>query len=484
MNVLQFKHFNPNKIKPGEDICVIIGKRNTGKSFLVRDLLSYNYENFGLASVFSKTEEVKPFFQDFIPKFLIANGWNEKKLANLFKRQKLICMNKNTNQNKNLALIFDDLASDAHLWRNDHTVKDIFLNGRHFNISFYLLIQFINTIPPYAKNNIDYVFILQQLNNQEIDRLYKEFGGPFPDKKVFKLCLDSLTNEYGCMVIDNKCKSNKLTDRIFGYRASIHIPRYKFCNQLWNTQRQIDFVNSCKRNVNTKEIELQKGIKINIKELDPSTLEPIKRYFFIGKTGTGKSFLLKDILSHIYTKYKRGIVCSQSEVVNKFYQKFMPISWIYHDHNTSLLQNIFNSQEYYMVKKGKKRNFFIIYDDMIATSKLWSKEPIVNKLFTLGRHYNLGFFLLSQYTNAVPPYAKNNIDYVFILQQQNYEEKYRLYKEYGSIFQSKKDFYLALDQITDHNGCLVINNTVKSNKIEDKVFYYKANSISPIFSFS
>ena len=162
----------------------------------------------------------------------------------------------------------------------------------------------------------------------------------------------------------------------------------------------------------------------------------------------------------------------------------MPISWIYHDHNTSLLQNIFNSQEYYMVKKGKKRNFFIIYDDMIATSKVWSKEPIVNNLFTLGRHYNLGFFLLSQYTNAVPPYAKNNIDYVFILQQQNYEEKYRLYKEYGSIFQSKKDFYLALDQITDHNGCLVINNTVKSNKIEDKVFYYKANSISPIFTFS
>lgn len=481
-NILNIKKFDPNKIKAGEDICVIIGKRNTGKSYLLRDLLSYNYKDFGLVSVFSKTNAFNHFYNAFIPKFLINQGWDEKKMEKLYKRQENVSNLNCPLQEKNLALIYDDLAAENHLWKNHHITKQIFLNGRHLKFSFYLLIQFVNSIPPYAKNNIDYIFILQQLNNQEIDRLYKEFGGAFPDKKTFKICLDRLTENYGCLVIDNKSKSNKLSDKIFGYRANVSVPHFRFCSSLWSVQRQIEFYDSLKPSQDYINVELTKGKKITLKILKPEKLEPKRRYFFIGKTGTGKSFLLKEIFSFIYKQFKQGIVCSQTEEVNKFYQKFIPINWIYSKHNSVLLKNIFELQKKH-INNDKKYNFFIVYDDMISDSKVWAKDPIVQNIFTLGRHYNIGFFLLSQYTNAIPPYAKNNIDYVFILQQQNYEEKYRLFKEYGSIFECKKDFYCALDQMTTKNGCMVINNTVKSNKIEDRVFYYKANKNSPNFNF-
>lgn len=477
-NILQIQKFNPNKIKAGEDVCLIIGKRNTGKSYLLRDILSHIYDKFQCISVFSQTEHLNHFYEKFIPKFLINREWDETKIEKIFKCQDNA---KNKGIIHNFGLIFDDMISEASIWRNNVYIKKIFLEGRHCNLGFFLLTQFVNALPPYAKNNVDYVFILQQQNNQEKERLYKEFGGAFPHKKLFIQVLDSITENYGCLVIDNKSKSNKLEERVFGYCAGKNPPEYKFGRfTLWNKQREIEMNNSLKISNETKEITLTKGKKIILEKLNPRTLEPNRRFFFIGKTNTGKSYLLRDIMYYIKDKYKKGLAFSASESINSFYSTLMDRKFIFNKHNSSILQQAFNHQQYVMNKLNKKhRYFYIIYDDMIADAKSWSKDPLIVNLFTLGRHYNIGFFLLSQYTNAVPPYAKNNVDYIFILQQQNYEEKLRLYKEYGSIFESKKDFYTALDQLTTDNGCMVINNTIKSNKIEKRVFYYKADRDPP-----
>ncbi len=477
-NICSINYFNPSKIKAGEDICVIIGKRNTGKSYLLRDILSHIHSQFDCVSVFSQTEHLNHFYEKFIPKFLIHREWDENKIEKIFKVQE---NSKNNDTKHNFALIFDDMISEAGVWRNNAFIKKIFLEGRHYNLGFFLLTQFVNALPPYAKNNIDYIFILQQQNNEEKERLYKEFGGAFGSKKEFVKILDLITENYGCLVIDNKSKSNKLSDRVFGYRAKSNLQMYKFGNPaLWNTQRHIDIKYSLQKPTEKKEVSLTKGKKIVLQKLDPSILEPHRRFFFIGKTNTGKSYLLRDILYYIKDKYSKGFAFSGSEDINHFYSQLMSTSFIFSKHSPSLLTQAFNYQKYLMTKLNKKNKyFFIIYDDMIADAKQWAKDPLIVDLFTKGRHYNIGFFLLSQYTNAVPPYAKNNVDYIFILQQQNYEEKYRLYKEYGSIFESKKDFYAALDQLTTDNGCMVINNTVKSNKIEKRVFYYKANKIPP-----
>lgn len=472
---LQIKRFDPTSIKAGEDVCIFIGKRNTGKSYLLRDVLSHIYRKFPVMLTFSQTEHMNNFYSQFIPKMFINYKWDESKLEKMFKYQEV-------KPNKPLGLIFDDMISDSGSWRNNQLIKKIFLEGRHYNIGFFLLTQFVNCIPPSAKTNIDYVFILKQQNIQEKEKLYKEFGGSFPNKKAFISILDKLTDNRGCMVISNKSTTNRLDDCVFGYRASSLPPLFRCCEQgLWNKQREIEIRSSFVK-INKCEVTLSKGDKILLKEFNPSNMNPHRRFFLIGKTNTGKSYLLRDILYKIRHKYSNGVVCSQSEKLNNFYSQFMPKQLIYYEHNAALLRQILQRQERLINKYGPNRNFmFLIYDDLISDAKKWSKEKEISDIFTLGRHYNLGFFLLSQYTNAVPPYAKNNVDYIFILQQQNYEEKYRLFKEYGSVFASKKDFYKALDQLTTDNGCMVINNTIKSNKIEDRVFYYKAAANPPVF---
>src|SRR5574343_339094 len=86
-NIIRIKKFNPMKLKAGEDVCLIIGKRNTGKSYLLKDLLYYIHNKFDIATVFSKTEHLNKFYEKFVPKMLINMSWDEKKLEKVFERQ-------------------------------------------------------------------------------------------------------------------------------------------------------------------------------------------------------------------------------------------------------------------------------------------------------------------------------------------------------------------------------------------------------------
>jgi len=50
----------------------------------------------------------------------------------------------------------------------------------------------------------------------------------------------------------------------------------------------------------------------------------------------------------------------------------------------------------------------------------------------------------------------------------------RLFENYGSAFPSFVFFCQMMDQCTQNYECLVINNNTQSNKLEDTIFWYKA----------
>ena len=72
---LELKKFNMNKItfNPNEKkgpVVVLIGRRDTGKSFLVRDLLYY-HRNIPIGTVISGTEAGNGFYSSHVPKLFI-----------------------------------------------------------------------------------------------------------------------------------------------------------------------------------------------------------------------------------------------------------------------------------------------------------------------------------------------------------------------------------------------------------------------------
>jgi hypothetical protein len=50
----------------------------------------------------------------------------------------------------------------------------------------------------------------------------------------------------------------------------------------------------------------------------------------------------------------------------------------------------------------------------------------------------------------------------------------RIYENYAGMFPTFESFCQVMDQCTENYECLVINNNSKSNKLQDQIFWYKA----------
>jgi hypothetical protein len=81
-----------------------------------------------------------------------------------------------------------------------------------------------------------------------------------------------------------------------------------------------------------------------------------------------------------------------------------------------------------------------------------------------------------QYVLGIPPLLRTNIDYVFILREPYVQNRRKIFENFAGVFGSFDIFCQVMDQCTENFECLVINTNSKSNKLEDQVFYYKAEA--------
>ena len=91
---LQLKRFDMKSItfKPDQNtgpVVVLIGRRDTGKSFLVRDLLYY-HQDIPIGTVISGTEAGNGFYSSHVPKLFIHDEYNTGIIENILKRQKTV----------------------------------------------------------------------------------------------------------------------------------------------------------------------------------------------------------------------------------------------------------------------------------------------------------------------------------------------------------------------------------------------------------
>ena len=215
---LQIKKFNMNKIT-SDKVVVLIGKRNTGKSYLEKDIL-YHHKNIPVGQAISGTEAANEFYGSIIPKVFIHEEYTAQIIQNIIKRQKLMVekLKQNPNMDPRVFLILDDCLYD-NSWTKNTDIRSIFMNGRHYKILFLLTMQYALGIPPNLRTNIDYVFILRENYVSNRKRLYEHYAGMFPTFDMFCQVMDQCTENYECLVIDNNAKSNHLVDQVFWYKA-------------------------------------------------------------------------------------------------------------------------------------------------------------------------------------------------------------------------------------------------------------------------
>jgi hypothetical protein len=218
--------FNPNENKG--PVVVLIGRRDTGKSYLVRDLLFY-HQDIPVGTVISGTEAGNGFFGSHVPKLFIHDEYNTAIIENILKRQKLVLKQVNkekeaygrSNIDPRAFVILDDCLYD-NTWARDKLMRLLFMNGRHWKIMLVITMQFPLGVPPNLRTNIDYVFILREPYISNRKRIYENYAGMFPTFESFCQVMDQCTENYECLVINNNAKTNKLDEQIFWYKAANH----------------------------------------------------------------------------------------------------------------------------------------------------------------------------------------------------------------------------------------------------------------------
>ena len=193
---LELRKFNMREItfKPNENkgpVIVMIGRRDTGKSFLVRDLLYY-HQDIPIGTVISGTEAGNGFYSSHVPKLFIHNEYNSVIIENILKRQKQVLkqIKKETETYRRSSIdprtfcILDDCLYDAS-WTKDKMMRLLFMNGRHWKIMLIITMQYPLGIPPNLRTNIDYVFILRENYVSNRKRLYEHYAGMFPTFEIF-----------------------------------------------------------------------------------------------------------------------------------------------------------------------------------------------------------------------------------------------------------------------------------------------------------
>jgi hypothetical protein len=248
---LELKKFDMRNIsfRPDENkgpVVVLIGRRDTGKSFLVRDLLYY-HQDIPIGTVISGTEEGNGFYGKMVPKLFIHNEYNTAIIENILKRQRSVLKQikkemetyKRSTIDPRTFVILDDCLYD-NTWARDKMMRLLFMNGRHWKVMLLITMQYPLGIPPTLRTNIDYVFILREPYIANRKRIYDNYAGMFHTFESFCQVMDQCTENFECLVINNNAKSNKLQDQVFWYKADPHNDFRLGSREFWELSKQIN----------------------------------------------------------------------------------------------------------------------------------------------------------------------------------------------------------------------------------------------------
>ena len=130
--------FDPKENKG--PVIVLIGRRDTGKTFLVKDLL-YFHQDIPIGTVISGTEAGNGFSKEHVPKLVIHDEYNTVLIENILRRQKTVLKQvkseietyKRSTIDPRAFVIMDDCLYDQS-WTRDKMMRLLFMNGEMFAV--------------------------------------------------------------------------------------------------------------------------------------------------------------------------------------------------------------------------------------------------------------------------------------------------------------------------------------------------------------
>jgi hypothetical protein len=194
----------------------------------------YNHYDIPVGVIISPTEQSNGYYQEFIPKMFIHPRFQPEIVKRFIERQKLNIKKSKMDSNidPRAYIILDDCMFDDS-WKRDPYIQEIFFNGRWLKCLFIFCLQDPMGCGPSLRNNVDYTFILSDTKITNRKKIYEHYASVFPSFQYFCDVMDACTQNYECLVINNKATSGKLEDQVFWYKADMHDKFHVGPDEIW-----------------------------------------------------------------------------------------------------------------------------------------------------------------------------------------------------------------------------------------------------------
>ena len=218
---MRIKKFVPTSMKEHR-ITFLIGKRHTGKSRLMLDILS-RIPNPDFVMGFSPTDDTLDTFKTFMPHSCIFSEFSHEKLERLLSLQRELIRR---GKKRSVLLILDDCLYQKGILRST-SMRDLFFNGRHLNVALICACQYLMDITPELRTNIDYLFSMRESTISNRQKMHKFFFGQFSKFDEFDRVMAACTQNYSALVMDATISTTKSSECIFWYRAQLDVPSFQ-----------------------------------------------------------------------------------------------------------------------------------------------------------------------------------------------------------------------------------------------------------------
>lgn len=211
---------------------------------------------------------------------------------------------------------------------------------------------------------------------------------------------------------------------------------------------------------------------VKVRKLDLSSLKPHRICLLLGRRGSGKSVLLRDILSNLHDRYDFALAMCPTLESSRLLKEHMPECCVYDRYVQSKVDALVKCATE-CAATDKPRSFLLILDDVLYDKAICRTQSF-RYLFYNGRHAKIACLVLCQYLIDIPPDMRAQIDYVFTMKENTIQNRLKLYKMFFGVFSTFEDFCAVLDRCTQNYETLMLDNTLQSNSPTDCVLWYKA----------
>jgi hypothetical protein len=194
--------------------CILVAKRNSGKSCLLKYLVEAEKNKFKRIFVICPTERVNNFYSDLVDDDCIFDEYNEKWAEELINKLSEVNANKSKKDMQHVLLIMDDCIADIN-FRTSSSIKKIFVRARHCGLGIILTTQYLLSISTIMRTNADWILVGQQ-NKASLDILCEEYQSTNIDKNEFIKIYNKATKDYNFMVISNNSSKTDDLNEIYG----------------------------------------------------------------------------------------------------------------------------------------------------------------------------------------------------------------------------------------------------------------------------